>query len=184
METENSDQELVDKIEAILFIKGVEVGVKELTALVGESEEVVTGALTALADRLNTQGGLALVRTATAAMLTTQPRLSQTVETVVRHDLQKDLGRAGRETLAIILYHHPIAKREIDHIRGVNSATILRNLTIRGLVKKELSTNGLSTLYSPGLDLLAHLGVQSVEQLPDKRSLQEGIRNLLTGEDQ
>ena len=69
-------------------------------------------------------------------MLGTAPQMSATVETLTKEELMKDLGKAGLETISIILYKGPISRAEIDYIRGVQSNFILRNLLVRGLIEK------------------------------------------------
>jgi len=84
-----------------------------------------------------------------------------------KSELKADIGKAGAETLAIILYQEPISRAEIDKIRGVNSSFILRNLLIRGLIERNQNkaTNSFQFKISP--QLLSHLGVTHKHELPD-----------------
>ena len=91
------------------------------------------------------------------------------------------MGRAGLETISIILYKAPVPKSEIDFIRGVNSQFILRNLLIRGLVERIPSSSGRGGAYRPTLDLLRYLGVTKVEELPDYESATAAIKNYKAG---
>jgi chromosome segregation and condensation protein ScpB len=68
--------------------------------------------------------------------LGTVPEASELIEKIIKDELTRELGKSSLETLTIILYKSPIAKPEIDYIRGVNSNYILRNLLVRGLVEK------------------------------------------------
>lgn len=165
-------------VEAILFLKGEAVSLDELSAVLETDREVIEQSLQALEERLKFRGGLALIRSGDTALLSTNPELGSLIEKVLRYELQKDIGKAGREALAIVLYYHPIAKREIDHIRGVNSASILRTLAIRGLIEKQSSKTGLSVYYSPTVDLLAHLGVGRPEELPEYETTQARMKKL------
>jgi segregation and condensation protein B len=96
--------------------------------------------------------------------------------------LVRDLGKAGLETLTIILYKHPIKRSEIDYIRGVNSSFILRNLLIRGLIERLTEKEGLGRgyLYKPTLELLSHLGVSKIENLPESASITSELENFAT----
>src|SRR3989344_340255 len=80
-------------------------------------------------------------------------------------EFYSELSRASLETLAIILYKGPISRREIDHIRGVNSGLILRSLMIRGLIERTEGTER-SYSYKATLKLLEHLGITRREDLP------------------
>jgi segregation and condensation protein B len=90
------------------------------------------------------------------------------IEELQKEELSRDLGRAGLETLTIILYKGPISRREIDYIRGVNSGFILRNLLIRGLIERaESQTGERSFSYKPTLALLEYLGISKRDDLPE-----------------
>ena len=67
----------------------------------------------------------------------------------------------------IIAYKGPLARIEIDYIRGVNSAFVLRNLTMRGLVERiENPKDARSWLYRVSFEFLKYLGLRSIEELP------------------
>lgn len=85
-----------------------------------------------------------------------------------KDELSADIGKAGAETLAIVLYRGPLSRIEIDRIRGVNSTFILRNLLIRGLVERRPHpTDSRSFNYAITPSLLQHLGITSRESLPE-----------------
>ena len=100
--------------------------------------------------------------------LRTSPSCGKLIEKLQTDELNKDLGKATTETLALIIYKGPIKRSEIDNIRGVNSSYILRNLMIRGLIDKEIDTkNSRVNIYKPSFELLSHLGVESIDKLPN-----------------
>ncbi|NCN52501.1 SMC-Scp complex subunit ScpB [Candidatus Parcubacteria bacterium] len=131
------------------------------------SEDEVRTALEALGERLKS-GAIRLILTDSEAVLATSPQLSETIEKLRKDDLKKDIGKAGAETLAIVLYRGPLSRVEIDRIRGVNSTFILRNLLIRGLVERRANPNDSRSFhYAITPELFAHLGVERREQLPE-----------------
>jgi segregation and condensation protein B len=112
-------------------------------------------------------------------MLGTAPEASALIEQLTREELSKDLGKAGLETLSIIVYKSPITRADLDYIRGVNSSFILRNLQIRGLVEKITNpADARSFLYRPTFELLQHLGVTRVEDLPEYGTLVDQLTAL------
>ncbi len=162
------------KIEAILFYKGEPEKIKHLAKLLNVTEEDVNNALIVLKERLV---GLQLVINEDSAMLTTSSEFSPLIESIRKDELTKDLGRAGSETLSIILYKGSVTRAEIDYIRGVNSTFILRNLLIKGLIKKTTNPEDQrSFLYKPTLELLSFLGVSSVEDLPNYKNVQKEFK--------
>ena len=151
-------------IETVLFYKAVPQTKKRLIAYFSVSEEQFVSALEVLKNRLQA-GAIRLVETETEIQLVTAPELSDFVESLRKQDLVGDIGKAGAETLAIVLYREPISRAEIDRIRGVNSSFILRNLMMRGLVSRESMTgNGYQFRITP--TLLQHLGITDKRQLP------------------
>ena len=83
-------------------------------------------------------------------------------------EYERDIGDAGLEVLAVLLYEGPSTRAMIDYIRGVNSSSTLRNLLLRGLVERSGNPeDGREYLYRPTTDLLAHLGSPTRESLPE-----------------
>jgi segregation and condensation protein B len=114
-------------------------------------------------------GATRVLESDTELSLVTAPEHDTLIEQVRRDELKRDIGKAGAETLAIVLYRGPVTRGEIDRIRGVNSAYILRNLMTRGLVEK--GSNPKRTEYQVTLDLLAHLGITHKNQLPQYETI-------------
>jgi len=158
---------LESKIEAILFYKNEPLTHKELSKILEVDVDTVRNALNNLKKSYENKG-IVLIETSDSVALGTHPELSSMFEKMQKEELSKEFGRAGLETLSIILYKGPVARREIDHIRGVNSGFIVRNLLIRGLIERTESGMGeRSFSYRPTLALLKHLGVTSVKDLPE-----------------
>lgn len=158
------------QIEAVLFFKGEAVSYAWLANTLERPEEEVRGAVNELEGSLE-ERGLSIIYKDERLMLSTDPRVSGLIEKITKEDIAKELGKAGVETLSIILYRGPIAKAEIDYIRGVNSSSILRNLLIKGLVEKRPHPEGKKvTMYEASFDLLAFLGLERVTDLPEYES--------------
>lgn len=154
-------------IEAVLFYKAEPMSKKALADLFRVSLDEVSHALTLLESSLNTRG-IKLMTTDTTVQLVTAPEISAIIEHLRKEELSADIGKAGAETLAIIVYRGPLSRIEIDRIRGVNSTFILRNLLIRGLIERRTHpTDSRSFTYAVTPSLLQHLGIRSREELPD-----------------
>jgi segregation and condensation protein B len=151
-------------IEAVLFYKATPQKKTSLQKLFGmeESDEWLA-ALAQLRHRLQS-GGLRLVETDTELALTTAPELGEFIETLRKSELKGDIGKAGAETLSIILYREPVTRAEIDRIRGVNSSFIIRNLLVKGLIEREAVGNTFQFRITP--ELLQHLGLTKKSDLP------------------
>lgn len=168
------------KIEAVLFWKSEPVTKKKLASLVGADVDDVANALVSLTNALSGRG-VALVVSGDEVELRTSPEASKLIEKLTKDELMRDLGKAGLETLSIILYRHPIKRSEIDYIRGVNSSFILRNLLLRGLIERvgeredDGASGGRGYSYRPTIELYSHLGISKIEDLPDYSRTREEL---------
>ncbi len=162
-----SQLSIENQIEALLFYKNEPIEISKLAKLVGVGEAEVREALTNLAQALENRG-ICLIMTDSKASLATAPETSNFIEQIAKDEMSREIGKAGLETLAIVLYNGPVSRREIDYIRGVNSTFILRNLCVRGLIEKELDPKDQRVFrYKGSIDLLAHLGLKKNEELPE-----------------
>jgi segregation and condensation protein B len=82
---------------------------------------------------------------------------------------QKKLSKATLETLAIIVYHQPVTRTEIEEIRGVSFAsntleTLLELNWVRPAGRKEVP--GKPIQYATTDDFLNHFNIQKLSDLP------------------
>ena len=175
---------LPQKIEAVLFWKAEPISMKKLASLLGTDLTSVKAGLSDLEASLQGRG-LALVQTDDEVMMGTAKELAPLIEQLTKDELARDLGKAGLETLSIVLYQGPISRADIDHIRGVNSQFILRALLIRGLVERiDNPGDARSFLYKATLDTLAHLGLGKIADLPEYDQVRNDIAAFKLSEQQ
>lgn len=155
---------LDQKIEGVLFYKATPMRKTTLCTLFSCSQEELASAISVLTKRLSA-GATRLVQINDEVELVTAPELDELIESLRKDEMRRDIGKAGAETLAIILYRGPLTRAEIDRIRGVNSSFILRNLLVRGLIEKDTETKHV--LYKATPALLSHLGITMKTELPD-----------------
>ncbi len=169
---------LSSQIEAVLFYKAEPLSVKRIGQIFKKDDDEVKKALIELSHDLEGRG-LTLVQWEDEYTLGTSKEVSGIIENLTKEELVKDLGKAGLETLSIILYQGPLSRSEIDYIRGVNSQFILRNLLIRGLIDKvENPKDQRSFLYKPTLELISYLGLSKITDLPDYENVKRDIENF------
>ncbi len=157
-------------VEAVLFASTEPVSVKELESRMPHGCD----AAEALAHlRTRYQGrGVALVRIGDAWAMRTAPDLSylmqkETVET-------RKLSRAAIETLAIIAYHQPATRAEIEEIRGVSVSrgTIDQLLEMEWIrFGRRRMTPGRPVTFVVTPDFLDHFGLESARDLPGLKEL-------------
>ncbi|MGR3365304.1 MAG: SMC-Scp complex subunit ScpB [Maritimibacter harenae] len=157
-------------VEAVLFASADPVTVAELTARMPHGSEPAE-ALVHLRKRYEGRG-VNVVRVGDAWAIRTAPDLGylmhkETVET-------RKLSRAAIETLAIIAYHQPVTRAEIEEIRGVS----VSRGTIDLLIELEWIRFGRRRM-SPGRPVtfvvtqgfLDHFGLESARDLPGLKEL-------------
>ena len=116
--------------------------------------------------------GVELVDAGTGVMfrsaLDLAPRLRKVIE------LPRRLPRVAMETLAIVAYHQPMTRPEIEHIRG----TALSQQTLDSLLELNLiapkgrrETPGRPTLWGTTPEFLAHFGLKDLRELPRREDL-------------
>lgn len=177
---DKNQDEIIAKIEALLFIYGDPISFKKLAKSLEIKESETKEMVLRLSENLKQiNRGLALVLDKDKVQLVTKPEFGKLVEETMKGELREELSPASLETLSIIIYSAPISRAEIDYIRGVNSSFILRNLLIRGLIEREVDPKRLNAfVYKPSFDFLKHLGIQKVEGLPEYEQFQKLVQGL------
>ena len=176
--TPSTSSSLNTHLEALLFWKGEPQSIHELAKCLKVNEESIKNSLIELEASLVGRG-IVLMRNGDEVMLGTSPEASHLIESLTKEELSRDLGKAALETLAIILYKGPVKRSEIDYIRGVNSTFIIRNLLIRGLIEKKPAPHDhRASIYSVSFDMLSHIGLTDVSQVPEFKQVQEDIKKF------
>ncbi len=160
---------IASKIEAILFVSGEEMSVQKIRKTLGD--EVAESEIIAEIEKLQEayQGkGIRILMKDGKVQMVSAPEHAEVIHALVKSHLTEELTPAALETLACIAYREPIAKQEIDELRGVNSIFSLRALLMRGLIEKTKKGDDARTeYYRVTLDLLKKLGIEKITDLPD-----------------
>ncbi|QYX55254.1 SMC-Scp complex subunit ScpB [Roseovarius sp. SCSIO 43702] len=178
-ETENTKESLFEAppigeqermVEAILFASAEPVSVSELNARMPHGSDAAE-ALVHLRKRYEGRG-VTLNRVGDAWVMRTAPDLGflmqrETVET-------RKLSRAAIETLAIIAYHQPVTRAEIEEIRGVSVSrgTVDQLLEMEWIrFGRRKMTPGRPVTFVVTQEFLAHFGLESARDLPGLKEL-------------
>lgn len=98
----------------------------------------------------------------------------------LQHDnANRKLSASAIETLAIMAYKQPITKPEVDAIRGVDSGYIIRQLLEKKLVDVagRKDAPGKPLLYRTSSVFLKHFGINTVDELPKPREIEEILKD-------
>jgi segregation and condensation protein B len=174
---------LENNIEALLFLKGEPMTIKQLAKILETNEEEIKNAVDFLGQKISDRG-IRLVKKDNSFALATSPDSSKFTKTLIEEEFNSDLSKASLEVITIVAYKGPINRAEIDYIRGVNSSFTLRNLTIRGLVERiPNSKDNRSFLYRPSFQLLQYLGIKEIKELPEFQISGEKLDNFIKEKD-
>jgi segregation and condensation protein B len=152
-------------VEATLFASENPMTIADIALYVGEEVDIRA----ALNDLQNDYAGrgISLVKTGDRWHFQTAHDLSHLLRRE-RAELRK-LSRAGMETLAIIAYHEPVSRAEIEAIRGVQVAkgtldVLMEAGWVRPAGRREVP--GRPLIYATTAEFLTHFGLQSRRELP------------------
>ena len=101
--------------------------------------------------------------------LTTKFEHKEYYQKLIENPETNTLSQAALETLAIIAYNEPITRIQVDVIRGVSSASIVRKLVAKGFVKESGRSElpGRPILYETTNEFLDYFGLSSTGDLPN-----------------
>ena len=152
-------------VEALLFAVAEPIGEQALSQHLDDAADV-SGLLQELA-RTYAGRGVNLVRLAGGWAFRTAPDLAAKLR--IERPVARKLSRAAVETLAVIAYHQPVTRAEIEQIRGV----ALGKGTIDALMeagwvrpKGRRVGPGRPLLWVTTPDFLIHFGLDSLNELP------------------
>ena len=87
---------------------------------------------------------------------------------VLNLDFSTKLSSAALETLAVVAYRQPVTRAQIEAVRGVDCAAVLRSLMQRGLIEEtgRLEAAGRPILYGVTDLFMQHFGLMELGELP------------------
>ncbi|WP_145202080.1 SMC-Scp complex subunit ScpB [Sphingobium sp. B2] len=152
-------------VEAALFVAEAPLTLAELRLHVGDAGDLAA-ALRQLADDYAGRG-INLVERGGRWHFQTAADLAHILRR--EKDEARKLSRAAMETLAIIAYHEPVSRAEIEAIRGVQVAkgtldVLMEAGWVRPAGRREVP--GRPLIYATTVDFLSHFGLSSRRDLP------------------
>ncbi len=153
------------EVEAILFAAAEPLEIESIEAKISKNINVKK-----VLDKLKnvyTERGINLVCISNKWSFRTAKNLSNLMSQ--QKTVEKKLSKAAIETLAIIVYHQPVTRAEIEEIRGVafgtNTLDILMELNwVKPQGRKDVP--GKPIQYATTDDFLSHFNIQKLTDLP------------------
>jgi segregation and condensation protein B len=173
--TERAEMEAT--MEAILFVSSEPVPRSRLIDMFGGQGEQAAEALAAVLARYQGESGRGIMveDVAGGVRLVTRPETGASLRRFFDVSGGNKLSMAALETLAIIAYRQPITGPEIQELRSVSPAGVLKTLLEKRLVRiagrKEVV--GKPFLYATTREFLVHFGLNSLRDLPPLEEFEE-----------
>ena len=164
------DEEHLRLAEALVFARADPVPARALQPLLPEAVEA-QAVLAALQARCAGRGAV-LVEVAGGWQFRTAPDLAPVLRRVIAQP--RRLPRAAMETLAIIAYHQPVTRPEIEEMRGATlSQQTMDALLEHGLIAAagQREVPGRPTLWQTSQAFLAQFGLRDLRDLPKREDL-------------
>jgi segregation and condensation protein B len=173
-------------VEGILFISETPVKAREIAEALEITEKKVLEIIRSLTDEyLDKNRGFVLRNIAGGYRFYSNPALRDVLADFVKSNIHAYLSQAALETLAIICYKQPVTRTQVAEIRGVRTDSVFMTLIDKGLIKEvgRLKEPGNPKIYRTADRLLEMLGINSIEDLPPLKDLEETDDRELQSED-
>lgn len=158
-------------LEGLLYVQGdIGLTLNEVMSIFGISEEEAKELVYRLKISYeNENRGLRLSYLGNTFKLTTKQEHKDYYERLLENPSTHVLSQAALEVLAIVAYNEPLTRGQIDEMRGVDSAFVIRKLVAKGLLKEagKADMPGHPTMYKTTDDFLDYFGLATKNDLPD-----------------
>jgi segregation and condensation protein B len=170
-------------VEALLIATDSPLSTKKIIEITGLAEQDIKNVVRELnGEYLATHRAFEIKEIAGGFQIYTRPEFAIWVGAL--HDRKSKLSKAALETIAIIAYHQPITRPEIEKIRGVDSSWILDTLLQKGLVRTcgRLPVPGRPIKYATTKEFLRYFGIKNLNELPREEDFEERVAHDMAQE--
>lgn len=165
-------------IEALLFVSGEPVAVKEIAKILESDVNSITQAMKSCADKYNRDGrATELLILEDSAQIVVKPEYINYIRSFKKSEThqKKVFSKAAMEILSIVAYFQPVTKNYIEQVRGIDSSYTVNMLVERGFLEEKgrLDAPGKPMRYGTTHKFLRCFGLSSLADLPDRQSFAE-----------
>lgn len=164
-------------IEGLLYVQGdLGLTIEQVSDILEITPEEAKDLILSLKqDYIDEDRGLRINYLGNSFKLTTKEEHKEYFKKLLENPRNNVLSNQALETLAIIAYNEPITRIDVDEIRGVDSAYVVRRLLAKGLIKEcgRSDKPGHPILYKTTDEFLDYFGLSSKEDLPKIELLEQ-----------
>ena len=158
-------------VEAVIFASAVPVKARDLHAYLADESEL-SAVISIIEERYGAFSGVELVRRDDAYAFRTRPEIAEALS--IDRQVERPLSRAAMEVLAIIAYHQPVTRAEIEEIRGISLSKGTMDILLEiGWIKPKgrRRTPGRPLTWGTAPAFLDHFGLEALDALPGMEEL-------------
>lgn len=158
-------------VEALLLVAEAPPTLRRLAQAAFVSVEAIEAVLATI--EAEEGRGIRIRRFEDTVALVSAPQAGPYVERLLGLDTPPRLSKPALETLAVIAYHQPVTREQIERVRGVGASGVIRSLRARDLIAPSgrLDSVGQPLLWSVTPRFLDHFGLAGLDELPTLEEL-------------
>ena len=175
-------------LEAIIYLANEPVGIDAIYRALPDVDrrDIEQAVQQLIAKYQAAEHGIEIREVAEGLRFSTKPEHHELLKKFIQSQTPPTrLSLAALETLAVIAYKQPVTIPEIQEIRGVQAAGVIKTLLDKKLVttagRKEVL--GRPILYKTTKEFLVHFGLKSLDELPSMEEFEELIKNQAAAEE-
>lgn len=155
--------------EAVLFACGEPVPSERLAEALNSDIKELPDIMENLNERYESAGSALLVKhLGNSWQLCTQKKFAPYIQAAMENKKSTPLSNAAMEVLTIVAYNQPVTKSFIEHVRGIDSSSVVNNLVERELLEEagRLEIPGKPIAYKTTDNFLRCFELSSLGDLP------------------
>ena len=159
----------ISVIEASLFAHGEPIEAEKLSAAAGIEQDTLVKLIQLLMDRYeSTSSALTVLKLGNCYQLAARAEYIEYVRAAMESKKNTPLSPAAMEVLTIIAYNQPVTKGFVEHIRGIDSSSVVNSLVEKNLLEEagRLDVPGKPIAYKTTPAFLRCFQLSSLDDLP------------------
>lgn len=156
-------------IEAILFASGEPVEAERICAAMVIDEDMLVKLIRLLEDRYESnRSALTVLKLGNCYQLAVKSDFIEYVRAAMETKRMTPLSPAAMEVLTIIAYNQPVTKGFVEHVRGIDSSSVVNSLVEKNLLEEagRLDVPGRPIAYKTTPAFLRCFQLSSIDELP------------------
>ena len=170
-------EQLKQVVEVLVFASDIPLPADQIKAIIEETaaDDIVRAVEDLNNDYRRTDRTFQIVHVGGGYQMVTHENYAAWVKKLFQGRLKQKLSQAALETLSVIAFRQPVAKPDIEAIRGVNCDGVIRTLLERKLVTiaGRAEGPGKPLLLKTTREFLRHFGVNDISDLPRPKEIEE-----------